>query len=362
MRKRRNPWFTRLGLALASVCASLMVGELAAANLHDHAYPFLNIFVADPRYGVRLRASVSTRVRSRMGRVTEIRTNRQGFRGTDWLEAEPGNVVAGRVLVLGDSQVLGLGVDEEHTFTARLSIAESLNSGVPTWGPTEFNLAAEDLVPRYRPEQVVIVANLANDWFEATVLNHRRTTARDGWSARVTSTQIPPRSFPGREFTLGASHLVLAVRELFHHVTAPRTLPADSAMRLLRNLSELAANDGPYRSRITRHVLATQRTCRLWSCKVTVLVLPMDLQVHEAEWHKYRSQPVDLSATARLTADLLADAREHGFAAVDLLPALQAASFGAFLEDDYHLSPKGHGVVAHVLRTRLGTRTAEVMP
>ena len=120
----------------------------------------------------------------------EVRTNALGFRGPAWDEAE----TAGRaVLLLGDSQMFGYGVDEADALAARLSERLQrpvLNAAVPTWGPTEYARAAEDLVPRYRPAHVVFVANLANDWVEAHVPNTRRMTARDGWARRAPG---PPR-------------------------------------------------------------------------------------------------------------------------------------------------------------------------
>src|SRR5262245_30912930 len=103
--------------------------------MRGRAYPFLNIFVSDPNYGVRLEPDAHTRTRSRKGRITEVETNAEGFRGPQWNDDPP---VGPRVLLLGDSQMFGYGVDYRDTFAARLAErigGEVLDAAVPTWGP-----------------------------------------------------------------------------------------------------------------------------------------------------------------------------------------------------------------------------------
>jgi len=61
--------------------------RLSGESFHHGAYPFLNIFEPDAELGVRLRANAATRVRSRSGRTTDIRTNSLGFRGREARDA-----------------------------------------------------------------------------------------------------------------------------------------------------------------------------------------------------------------------------------------------------------------------------------
>src|SRR5687768_3264761 len=102
-----------------SLAAGLAIAELGAGRLHGGAFPYLNLFENDSRYGVRLAPNASTRVRSRDGRITEISTNALGFRGPEWPQGAPAG--RRRVLVLGDSQVLGYGVAFEDTMGAQLA-------------------------------------------------------------------------------------------------------------------------------------------------------------------------------------------------------------------------------------------------
>jgi hypothetical protein len=352
---------------VASLGISLVVAECGASALRRGAYPFLNLFVADARYGVRLKPDASTRLRSRMGRVTVIGTNHLGFRGPEWPDPSGRAAYSGRprVLLLGDSQMMGYGVNWEDSLAARLGRtlgADVLLAAVPSWGPHEYVLATRDLVPRYRPRWVLFVGNAANDWFEASVPNRRRTTARDGFAATFDG-RPAPRTFPGRDFLLGRSHLVLAVRELFaggKRALGDELPGTPAAVRLAQDLSRLRASARPHRSRLTRFLLETARTCRGHGCEVVALALPVDVQVNPSEWTKYRrGTPVDLTATEQLLDDFIADARQAGLTGINLLEPLRRAEPGAFLPDDYHLSPAGHEAVAQAVAGALRTRVAQ---
>jgi hypothetical protein len=355
----RPRWGHRVAALFLSILMALGIAEAVATVMHDGAWPFLNIYEPDPRYGVRLEADTTTRTRSRLGRVTEVRTNALGFRGEDWPEPAPeAGVAAGRVLLLGDSQVFGYGVDEEQALGAELGRSlgsgwEVLNAGVPTWGPEEQALAGEDLVPSYRPAWVVFMVNLANDWQEAKLANVARTGAKDGWATHLLGK--PPEEpswFPFRRWFMGKSHLVYAVRHL-HAAAGPPPAPAVSAERLMKDMRHLVKPDGPHRSRITKHLARVIEVCRAQGCRVLVATLPLDVQVSETEWTKYQGKPIPVMALRRLTRDVRLDAADLGARTTDLLPPLEAASPGAFLPDDYHLSPKGHATVAGTLAQSL---------
>ncbi|MBL8951946.1 MAG: hypothetical protein JNK82_14280 [Myxococcaceae bacterium] len=337
-------------LLVASLAAGLAFAELGAWALHRGAYPYLNLFVADARYGVRLMPSASTRVRSRDGRVTDLTTGSLGFRGPEWpLEAPQGE----RVLLLGDSQVMGYGVPFESAMgeaLGRLTGAEVLTAAVPSWGPNESALALEDLGPDFRPTQVVFVANAANDWYER-LPNTQRTSARDGW-ATLPGAEAS-HDFFGRGWLLGRSHLVLAGRQLLRFIGTAEHPSAVMPQRLARDVERLRGEPSPVSTALARVVEA----CRGLSCRVVAVALPLDAQVSAAEWQKYRATPVDLTGSEALLDDFVEDARARGVPARSLLGPLRAAGPGMFLPDDYHLSAAGHAVVAaalHELTLRSG--------
>jgi hypothetical protein len=374
----------RLALVLGSVAAGLLAAEgLARLRTGGGAGRFLDLFEADSRYGVRLRASARTRLRSPRGRITEIATNALGFRGPEWPEPAPG-----AVLLLGDSQMMGFGVpfaDGAARQLERRLRVPVLPAAVPSWGPHEYVLATSDLVPRLRPRWVVFVGNLTNDWFEASVPNRRRTTAQGGFAVGVRGGRPAPSrprapSRAARRATrrgwLGRSQLLAALRDLAgtrHSELLGRggrelaTLrpPADAALRLVRDVDRLVASARPHRSRLTPFLLAADRICRRHGCEVVAAALPLDVQASGGAWRKYASAPVDLAPTERLLADLVADAREADLRAVDLLAPLRASGEGAFLPDDYHLSPRGHAAVAAALASLIAaprTQTAAARP
>ncbi len=70
--------------------------------------------------------------------------------------------------------------------------------------------------------------------------------------------------------------------------------------------------------------------------------------------------PLYLAALDPLAQAFLADAQGLGLRAVDLRPALAAASPGAFQPDDPHLSARGHGAVAAALAELIEHRQARL--
>lgn len=346
------PLHARLLAGTLGLLAALGLGELVATCAMGGAYPTLNLYEPDPRYGVVLTPDAHTRVVSPGGVVTAIRTNAHGFRGAPWPASPPGSdPVPDRVLIVGDSQVMGWGVPEESAFPALLHAAgyEVRAAGVPTWGPLEYTRALGELLPLHRPAHVVYVLNAANDYQEAPLPNTRRTTARDGW-ARV---PLGPAAdafsdFPLRRFLLGRSHLVLALRLLVDPPLA-RTLPPAAAERFFTDLPRHLAPDPPHRSPLARHLAAARALSTHHGATFIPVLVPKDVQVHSGEWAKYQLPPRDPSATHALQRALAADAPDL----LDLLPALRAASPGAYLPDDDHLSPRGHAVVVAELGARL---------
>jgi hypothetical protein len=349
----------KVGLLLLSLALSLVMAEGAAHLLHRGAFPFLNLYVPDPRLGVRLAPSTSTRVRSREGRITEIRTNALGFRGPAW-PGPSAHPVRGRVLLLGDSQMFGYGVPFEGSLAGRLprllgDRAEVLDAAVPSWGPPEYARILAELGPTYRPETVLFVANLANDWFETSVSNERRTSAEDGWAvrARPSALQAQGPSF-WRTLFFGRSHLVLAMRELWAHQQRPQdSLAPEAATQLMHDLEQLRRPRAGHRSPLTPFVADMVQRCKMLGCRVLAVALPIDVLVDRREWRKYRGQPIDVEPSAALLDDFLEEARSAGAEGVNLLPVLREASPDAFLPDDYHLSERGHAAIARALAAAL---------
>jgi hypothetical protein len=211
--------------ALLKVMLGLTLGVALAEGLFwfrdDGAFPHLNLYEADATLGVRLQPNASMKLRIASGNpVTTVATNSQGYRAPEWGPPAPGEV-----LVVGDSQVFGLGVEARETFTARLAElleVPTLNGGVPTYGPREYTAVVKDVLRTRKVATVVYVLNLSNDLFEVDRPNLGRHTVWDGWAVRTETAPAEVNDFPFRRDLMSRSHLVFGARQWLHS-TAPAT-------------------------------------------------------------------------------------------------------------------------------------------
>ncbi|RYZ61288.1 MAG: hypothetical protein EOP08_13695, partial [Proteobacteria bacterium] len=216
--KKTGRRFYRAGLVVAGLVAATAVAEIAFSVRDEHAFPHLNTYVADSKLGVRLRPAGRTMVRfgSKENPITRAEIGPEGYREP---LPPPG---ADDVLVVGDSQVFGLGVEASETFSHVLaeqlrgkpgwSEAQVLNLGVPTYGPDEYLAVLEELLRTRRPRAIVVALNMVNDLFEASRPNAERHAVLDGWAVRKEHLIGTPWPIPYRYVLFGRSHLVYALR------------------------------------------------------------------------------------------------------------------------------------------------------
>jgi hypothetical protein len=232
---RMPRWLKRSLQATAGVVVALVASE-CAFRVRDHgAFPHLNVYVPDGKLGVRLRPGATEKVSFNGNPVTDVRINTLGFRGGEWPPApealarsplasslmSPEDLARDEILVVGDSQVFGLGVQENETFSARLAVAlggktSVLNAGVPTYGPMEYDAVVEEQLAARHARTVVYVVNFANDLFEAARPNLERHAVWDGWAVRKETAPESVSWFPGRTFLYRDSHAMYALRGFLH--------------------------------------------------------------------------------------------------------------------------------------------------
>lgn len=196
--------------ALGGTLLGLLLAEGLFYVVDGGAFPHVNMYVADATLGARLAPGASQRIAFAGNPATSLRVNAQGYRGADW-----GAPVDGEVVVLGDSQVFGLGVEEDETASARLAATLGRpvrNAGVPTYGPPEYLAVLDELLAARKPTTVVLVVNFANDLFEIDTPNAERHAVWDGWAVRRETAPAEVTAFPGRRWLMSRSHLVLAAR------------------------------------------------------------------------------------------------------------------------------------------------------
>jgi hypothetical protein len=207
-------WLARIGLGLAGIAVALVIAELAFRYRDDGAFPHVNFYKADAALGTRLEPHAEQRISFGGNPVTSLRTNGAGYRGAEWPASTEDEII-----VIGDSQVFGLGVEENQTFSARL--AEELhrpviNAGVPTYGPPEYRAVIGELLAQRKAKTVVLTLNLVNDTFELARPNTERHVVWDGWAVRKENAPEHVTTFPARRWLFGQSHLVFALRRWMH--------------------------------------------------------------------------------------------------------------------------------------------------
>jgi hypothetical protein len=220
---------------LLGTVVGLAVAEGAFWLRDGGAFPHLNVYVPDDALGVRLRAGAAQRVSFGGNPITHVRINARGLRGPEL----PGPA-KGEVIVVGDSQVFGLGVEEDQAFPAVLAEKLSrpvVNAGVPTFGPLEYGALTEELLRERKASTVVYVVHLANDLFEADRPNTERHKVWDGWAVRAETAPASYWRFPGRELLLRRSHAIFALRKLYYDRVQRKPEPDDKGF----------ASEGTYR-------------------------------------------------------------------------------------------------------------------
>lgn len=251
-----------LGLAVGAA-----LSEVAFSSRDNGAFPHLNLYMPDPELGVRLIPGEKMLLSFGGNPVTTVRINKAGFRGDELPEPGPNDVV-----VVGDSQVFGLGVEESETFSARLQAllpngAHVINAGVPTYGPPEYDRVLADQLEKRKPKRVVYVVNFANDLLEAQRPNTERHAVWDGWAVRRETAPTHLASFPGRESLFRKSHAVFALRKWWYKATGPTeafSVPSEGTFRDIGMAAARAAEE---------HVRArddTRRLAMLQGAKVSV--------------------------------------------------------------------------------------------
>ncbi|HEX4418529.1 MAG TPA: hypothetical protein VH165_11545 [Kofleriaceae bacterium] len=212
--RRWTRWLARGAGVLGGLALGLALAEGTFYCRDGGAFPHLNVYLADPELGVRLSPGATERIAFGGNPVSHVRINADGLRGADL--PPPGK---DEVLVVGDSQVFGLGVEEDEAFAARLAglIGRPVvNAGVPTYGPAEYRAVIADQLARRHPRTVVLTINLVNDLFEAEHPNNQRHAVWDGWAVRKETAPAATTSFPGRDLVFRRSHLVFALRRWLH--------------------------------------------------------------------------------------------------------------------------------------------------
>lgn len=310
------PWPIRWGVPLAACALACGLSEGLMRFADGNAFPQLDIFEA--RDGqLRLQANAAARVRRPDGGTYTLQTGELGLR----LPKGDG------LLIVGDSQVLGYGVEDSESFAALLG---AFNAGVPGHGVADSLQHAAELIPALHPHAVLLVVNQANDWDEGMKPALERYVVRNGWlgsAAQANAAGVRFWSSPVSRVHLFAYPAFV----LFKRPPQPPSV-ADPALATTFRAAFDALAAAHADIRFVAAYLPVDAATSSVRAAASPLALPgepwADSTIHDAT----------LSAFT-------------GAAIIDLLPVLSAPD--NFQVGDYHLSVKGHSEVAAALREGL---------
>ena len=325
----------------------------------EAAPAFQGLFTGDPVIGYRLKPGGRTRFTTSEF-DTEIAINNAGVRDDE--DIGPKRPDETRIVVLGDSLVLSVQVPFASTFTELLeqrlnarsppegsTTYRVINAGVQGYGPVEELLFFRQVIRNLRPDVVLVAVFVGNDAEEAVTSQPKLAPARP-------VTEVLRESIVARLRRLVRRSMVLQVLRLRFVAATGRF--RSSAGPPEPPLQSYAANPAP---RIPEGVaLARDAIARLAAdatasgARTGIILMPARFQVDDGDYGRLRDivaqaggQLVRDSATERFSAAL----GDLQVPMIDLLPALRSAPAGPdlFFQQNVHLTPRGHVLVADTL-------------
>ena len=350
-------------MLFAIAAAQFAIFEIALrAWGHSEASPaFQTLFMPDPALGFRLRPGARTRfVTAEFD--TEIAINAQGVRDDADIGPKPAN--ERRIVVLGDSLVLSVQVEQQQTFCKLLEASLNqnggavhyrvINAGVQGYGPVEELLFFRRVARAFQPDLVIHTLFVGNDAEEA-VTSAPRLRAGEGTKVDPVSDSSlnSLRRLTRRSMVLQVARLrLVAVTDRLPRFGAPPEPP-------LQSYAEKPAPRIAEGLRISREcVQALAAEAAATGARTMVMLMPARFQVDDADYGRLRE------AVSSAGGALVRDAATTRFAAAlaplpipvfDALLPLRAALPGpdVFFQQTVHLTPRGHQIVARALEAFL---------
>ncbi len=322
-------------MALSSlVTAGLCEGVIRIAD--GNATPMIRLFADDSDGHIRLQPDGLARVARAADEPWELRTDSSGHRipsqavsPTSWI-------------AVGDSQVMGNGVDDDAPFPALLTLdGEGVhNLGVPGYGIGDALWSATEHLDRHPARGVIIIVNQMNDWDEVDAPVGSRYRVRGGWLVDQEDADTIRGRFLASPFS--RSHLIFLLGHLALKDWSAPPPPAPDWMTdpaQMRHTTLLFAN--AIRDFSSAHP----------GTRVVPVYLPADLYAApgRADASPLAPHVGDLSVPPwedkRLRDQVLTALAD--FNPVDLSTVLTGPEH--FLVGDYHLSEAGHAAAANAI-------------
>jgi hypothetical protein len=352
---RRREILRSAALALGSLLLCFLALEIAVRLFVDlREYRPVEVFDVEPERGISFLPGSRRRYRTSEFEFS-IAANRFGRRDVEWSEedlADPQNV-----LVIGDSLILGYGVEESWTVPSLLEQRaaragrprEFLNFGIPAAGPLEYReLLAEALRLGVAARTVVLGIFVGNDFTPGALEPRADRAARSRPPERrglLSRSQLATflrlrvaQSSRVVGWTLAASRwLGASVYDTAgSHIFLRQPTPEQAA--LFRRILELIGG--------------IRADCERSGRRLLVAIFPNKIQVENGR--ELTNAIFDAERPDRAILDYCA---ETGMDCLDLLPALRAGGerLGRplYFPIDRHLDRAGNGIAADAIFARL---------
>jgi hypothetical protein len=371
----RTKWRQVLA-SVISVLLTLFVAEVFLARVQPQIMEHDLFFEPDPQLGWRFIPGKTGTFAWMDVEPRRIRINSLGFRDPPRSRAKERN----RAVVLGDSFVSNLAVDDEDVFTRKLEKTlrntEVLNLGVNGYGQVQEYLLLKEWLPVLQPDLVIALVYIRNDFTDNTGIGWLYPRPAAAWTGPEQSLEIiPPRQpmtgNPNRAIPFWAfyrkSHLYhlvdrrigLMVARYVHHRhpggqpsrdTPPelylcRLDPAENTRNMFRTMEELMV-------RMSEYTHAN-------GVPLVFVLAPSFVQVEEEMWDAmlatYGCSPQEYDR-ALPHEKLMQFAGERGLLMLDLLPVLEAEfqrGGALYHHEEQHWNQRGNQVVAEALHNYL---------
>lgn len=390
-------------VALASTGSALLVAEVLLRTLRPEAQQLF--LVQSLHESERGKFSVYDEVLGWTGKPNvdgtydeidchhHVQQNSYGFRGPGFpIE----RTAARRVVVLGDSFVWGLGVEEDELFTTLLmrnshEPLEVINLGVSGYGTDQELLLWTRLGQRFRPDLVLLLVtpwtdlydNLSGERYaypkpffhwndaqnELELLNVPVPRRAQAWEVDTFGPVAPfeesiwLRWLPRSALASNAAYALAHVPSVRHAmelagIVVPRQPGNAWEDHFFEQSPDAETSEGWML--MGQLLSAFAASVRQTGAALAVVIVPTPLQVYPELWSVFEQthpRPVDNPLDPQLPARLLTEmCYQRGIRVIDLQPALAAAGRSEpylYFKWNMHWTALGHRVVAAALQQEL---------
>jgi lysophospholipase L1-like esterase len=307
------------------------------------------------------------------GAEIEMVTNNLGFRGSDIGEKDPGVY---RIVVLGDSFTMGVGIPDEDAYPRLIERAlnksgngkyEVINCGIVSYTPLLEYLLLKKYIVLLEPDMVILNFDMSDLLQEYVYRRIAKTdesgvvTAVDGYreyNTRINSVYLKIIMFIRRNLFVTSSIFEILGKqpedeeELDLNVAA--VVERENRKLLVHTLDVPQPEESPQMyGMVEDSILRAKRLCDMYGCVFVLSVYPWGHQVNNREWMpgRYNFIPEEARVSDRTVEELARFARQNGIVFFDAFPSFRGYKGGEplYFRENPHWASAGHRIMAESL-------------